>query len=126
MEHNLFKFTLRTRFDPDEPVSSQIIDYLAYVTENLDNDSAKIDDIFIVSYERDMALTYVKLCVSDYGVAQMGVDIVNLWMHKIFTGPPEFGITVDAIVAHPLANVATGALIEWDGTTDTPKITELE
>ena len=125
MEHNLFKFTVRFNVDEGQPAKSAIQDYLEYVTDNFIQDPAHLDEIYTLPYHSSRALSYIKLIAHDYGVIQVGVGIINKWMFRLFTCPADFGVLVEAIVAHPMNNLVSGALIRWDRDNNVPIIHEL-
>tara|TARA_R100001244_G_scaffold25113_4_gene25658 strand:- start:103951 stop:104346 length:396 start_codon:yes stop_codon:yes gene_type:complete len=130
VKHNLFKFTLRAEFDPAIAAGEQIESYVSRITRSLSFDQADLEDIYTIPIkgQENLALSYVKLLVRDYGVGQVGVDIVNGWMYRLFVGSlkSSLNVKIQAVVAHPLVYVATGALIEWDWEHNKPIIYELE
>lgn len=125
MEHNLFKFTVRFKVDEDQPIKPAVQDYLEYVTDSLKHDATHLTSIYTLPYHSSRALSYIKLIAHDYGVIQVGVGIINKWMFRLFKGPPDFGVLVEAIVAHPMNNLVNGALIRWDRDNNVPVIYEL-
>jgi hypothetical protein len=102
-----------------------VYNYLVYVTRELNQNSAEINSIYTLQYTPQKTLSYIKLIAKDYGVIQVGVSIINNWMTQLFT-EPDNGVLVEAIIAHPISNIVSGALIQWDHVNDSPIIYELE
>lgn len=125
MDHNLFKFTIRCKIDESKPVKSATLNYLWSITDNLGSNLASLDDVYALPYGRK-SLSYVKLYAHDYGVIQVGISIINYWIVKLFTGSTDSGVLVEAVVAHPMNELVSGALIQWDRENDSPIIHELE
>lgn len=126
MEHSLFKFTIRCRIDGDKPPRPAVLSYLTLITNGLEHNSASLDDVYTLPYGELKALSYVKLNTHDYGVIQVGIGIIHCWMYHLFTHHQQgSNVLVEAIVAHPLNDYVSGALIKWDRETDSPIIHEL-
>jgi hypothetical protein len=57
--------------------------------------------------------------VKDYGVPQVGIDIVASWIEAMYRHCVNF--TIDTMIVHPKADPpANGAVIRWDYDNDRP------
>lgn len=58
-------------------------------------------------------VTYLDLIVKDYGVPEVGVDLVGAWIEQLYKHCS--GFVIDTVLVHPKTDPpARGALIKWD------------
>jgi len=82
-------------------------------------------DLLVTYHKGNEYIGYVELMVMDYGVAQVGVDIVANWIQEMYTHCLNFRI--ETMIVHPKAGLpASGAIIRWDYHNGCPIVQAIE
>lgn len=69
--------------------------------------------------------SYVELIVKDYGVPEVGVDLVAAWIEQLYKHCD--GFVIDAVIVHPKTDPpARGAVIKWDYINNCPVVQVIE
>jgi len=80
-------------------------------------DVVETGDIVIARLNKHLWIVQLAVVVKDYGVPQVGVDIVSAWISEIFRHLDTF--LIDAMIVHPKKD-GNGALIKWDYNNNCP------
>lgn len=81
--------------------------------------SVEVGEIITSHLRPDIYISYLTLTTKDYGVPQIGVDLIAAWIELLYKHCD--GFVIDAVIVHPKANPpARGALIQWDYLNDCP------
>jgi len=69
-------------------------------------------------------VSYLNIITKDYGMPQVGVDLLAAWIEQIYRHCE--GFAVDMIIVHPKTDPpATGAIVQWDYINDCPIVKEI-
>lgn len=112
MKHNNFKFTIK--FILTEGTDRKLLeDYIQACCYAMPQPCCTPKDILITYYRDNRYTAYIEMIVKDYGVPQVGIDIVAGWIAQMYEHCINFSI--DTMFIHPKANPpANGAIIRWD------------
>lgn len=118
MRHNHFKFTIKFLI-PDDWNRSFIEEYLYQCCDRMYQECVSIQDLLISYYRANTYVAYLTLNMKDYGVPQVGVDLVSVWIEQLYKHAD--GFMIDTVIIHPKIDPpAKGALIKWDYANDCP------
>lgn len=95
----------------DIPARAVIKDHINNACLNLAQDTIQTGEITIGKVNRYVWVVQLIALVKDYGVPQVGVDIVAIWIGELFKYLDNF--LIDAMIVHPKKD-GSGALIRWD------------
>ena len=67
----------------------------------------------------DTTISSLVITTMDYGVPEVGIDLVAAWIEQLYKHCE--GFIIDAVIVHPKTNPpAKGAIIQWDYVNDCP------
>ena len=66
---------------------------------------------------RSTYIAFLNVVAKDYGVPQVGVDLIAEWVGQLYKHID--GFQIDAVIVHPKRD-AKGAIIRWDYINDCP------
>jgi hypothetical protein len=111
VKHNVYRFTIKALVPEDIPAQEVVKDHVQTACQNMAQDVIDISDITIGKIGRHTWIVQLIILVKDYGVPQVGVDIVAVWIGELFRHLDSF--LIDAMIVHPKKD-GKGALIRWD------------
>ena len=112
MRHNNFNFTIKFII-PSDTDRNLIDDYIQLCCEGMYQHSIFPEEILTTYLKPNTYTSYVKFIVKDYGVPEVGVDLIAAYVELLFKHCD--GLTIDAIIIHPKTDPpAMGAVIKWD------------
>ena len=120
MRHNNFKFTIKFVI-PDNWDRKFIDEYIQLCCDGMYQKSVEPQELLTSYLRPNTYVTYLDLTVRDYGVPEVGVDLVAAWIQQLYKHCD--GFVVDAVIVHPKTDPpARGAVIKWDYINDCPVI----
>lgn len=117
VNHNSFKFTIKFLISDDVPAREVLQEYIKISCDNMEQPCIEPGQIIVTYIRTNTYLAHLDLIAKDYGVPQVGVDIVAAWIQQLYLNCD--GFAVDAVVVHP-KNDAKGAVVRWDYTNNCP------
>jgi len=120
VRHNNFKFTIRF-VDSKTREKGFLNEYIQLCCNGMYQDCTEPEEILTTEVEQNIYITYMTLIVKDYGVPEVGVDLVASWIKQLYEHCD--GFIVDTVIIHPKTNPpAMGAIVQWDYTNNCPII----
>ena len=111
MKHNTYRFTIKCLVPEDIPAREEIKNHIYNACQNMVQDVIEISDLTIGKCGRHIWVVQLIIQIKDYGVPQVGVDIVAVWIGELFRHLDNF--LIDAMIVHPKKD-GRGAIIRWD------------
>ena len=112
MRHNNFNFTINFII-PSNQNRRIIDDYIRLCCDGMYQKCVEPEKILTSYLKPNTYTSYVKFIVKDYGVPEVGVDLIASYVEQLFKHCD--GLTIDAVIIHPKTDPpAMGALIKWD------------
>lgn len=125
MEHNTFDFTLDCRGDHNYPANYFLYDYFVDAAESKHR-AYEIEEVKVQEALPGHWHVKFKLIVRDYGVAQVGMNLVGKFLHRVFepvyASETEFAIH-ECVFYHTSGR---GAKIDWDAINEKPIVERVD
>jgi len=126
VEHNVFRFTIWCTVLSTSPNS--IYNHFVNSADKLAHKSIRVVGIIINQPKDGNYIVDLKLEVRDYGVGQVGVDIIGEYIRQIYYDQhkkEKYAINIDACKIHPCEG-GKGAFIRWNRDKNEVVVDEIE
>jgi hypothetical protein len=118
VRHNNFRFTIKFVI-PDNWDRGFINEYIKLCCDGMYQNSTEPKDVLTSYLRPNVYVSYLELTVKDYGVPEVGVDLVTAWIEQLYKHCD--GFVIDVVIVHPKTDPpARGAVIKWDYVNNCP------
>ena len=118
VRHNNYKFTIQFVI-PENLDRSFLNNYIEICCSKMYQQCIMPGEILTSYLRPNTYVTYMTIIAKDYGVPEVGVELVAAWIEQLYKHCD--GFVIDTVIVHPKTDPpARGAVIKWDYTNDCP------